>query len=61
MFDQVLRAPSHVQLQKIGVTREFQPDTKPLFFYFISPWGENISAKVYSIFYKNVLQEKHVS
>ena len=45
-------------LKKIGVTREFQPEAKQIFFYFISPQGKNIFAKICGIFYKNVLQKE---
>ena len=48
-------------MKKIGVTREFQPRAKQIFFYFISPPGETIFAKICNIFYKNVIQKKHVS
>ena len=42
----------------IAVTREFQPGAKRIFFYFISPWAENIFSKICGIFYKNILQKK---
>ena len=49
-------------LKKIGAaTREFQPGAKLIFFYFISPRGENIFAKICAIFYKAFLRKKSVS
>ena len=51
-------APGWSRLKKFGVTLEFQPGAKRIFFYFISPWGESILAKICGIFYKNVLQKK---
>ena len=46
------------RLKKIGITLEFQPEVKWIFFYFISPLGENIFAKICDIFYKNAIWKK---
>ena len=46
------------RLKKFGVTIEFQPGAKRIFFYFISPWSESILATICGIFYKNVSQKK---
>ena len=49
-------------LKKICFTREFQPGAIRISFTFISPWGENIFAKICGIFYKKCFTEKkHVS
>ena len=48
-------------LKKVGVTREFQLKVKLIFFYFISPQGENIFTKIWGMVYKNILRKKHVS
>ena len=47
-------------LKKIEVTRGFQLGAKRTFFYFISPRGENIVAKICRIICKNVLPKQHV-
>ena len=48
-------------LKKIGVTNEFQPRAKRKFFYYISPRGENIFAKICGISNKNATCELDVS
>ena len=47
--------------KKIGITHEFQPVVKRIYFYFVLPWSENIFAKICGIFYKNVLRKKSIS